>query len=694
MKIKFLDSVQTKLSAISIAVMTFVLILLSFSYVYKDYRSYNQQLQESLFRIATLVGDNSLASLLFDDKDSAKDILKSLNTQKNIVAAGLLSRDYNLFATYDKKENSEKVKKIISKASTKAKLVIANSSFEYGNYLLLIKSIVYENKKSGFIYIVYDVSERKDKIIYNILITIILLIVSIILMIVISTYYQNLIIKPLSDLAIKMNQISVTKNFNVSLSKVYQKDEIGWLMRGFNEMLIQLRTRDEEIKEKSAELQYIAYHDNLTKLPNFTLFKEVVGHMISNREEQQFAILFIDLDDFKAVNDNFGHNIGDELLKQVSLKFKDILRMGDYASVTNSLEGESSLARLGGDEFIIMVRGGHKEHNVDAVIKRIFKELCQPVVIDNREIFIKISVGISIYPDDSVELNELIKYADTAMYQAKAKGKNKYEFFNKNLHLSVQRKLLLEREMVVSLEKNQFELYFQPQMDIINNVIVGVEALLRWSHPSLGLIPPDEFISIAENSRFIIILGEWVIKQACKQLKNWQHLVPADFRVAINISPVQFNSDNLISVIQDSILKYELPASSIEIEITENILMADNEFSLKTIDAMKKTGVLFAIDDFGTGYSSFRYLSKFQANILKIDKIFIDDIDINLDNQIIARSIIALAHNMNMKVVAEGVETIEQLNYLKAAKCDIAQGYYFSRPVPSSALELFFLKYS
>lgn len=694
MKIKFFESIQTKLLVTFFLMMAFVLLLLSCVYVYKDYVNYTNEVNQELSRTAKLVGDSSLASLLFDDPDSAQEILNLLNSQKHMLSAQLYDSNKRLFANYVR--NNGKNEKVIPHLNK----VIVNLNRplfkDLGDHAYYIKHIHYEKKIAGTMVMVYEMDERRAKILQSIVLVLIASFISIFLVFLTSYFLQRSIFRPLAALAQIMQDITISKKFNGNMIESDKQDEVAWLIKGFNEMLGQIQRQDERLKSKNKELKHIAYHDPLTDLPNFLLFKEVVQHAISNRSINTFSILFIDLDNFKNVNDTFGHGVGDKYLKAISVAFNQLLRTGDYTSFNDKTLNDpsnGSVARLGGDEFIIMLEDTGDGFSIEKVIQRFFSYFESPLTIEGIELYVKLSIGIAIYPDDATDMEKLIKYADTAMYQVKGSGKNHYGYFNKSHHLEVKRKLLLEQSMVRGIEKNQFKLYFQPKINIINDTIDGFEVLLRWEHPELGPISPVEFIPIAEMSRFILILGEWVIAESCKQLSAWRREMSIQFTLAINLSPLQFKSDSLFNTIEQSLLANQLPPGSIELEITEGILMDDHELSFDVIDELSQLGVKFSIDDFGTGYSSFQYLSRFNAQTIKIDKMFIDDIDTFVENQVITKAIISLAHNMGMKIVAEGVETFEQLAYLKNTECDIIQGYYFSKPLPANELADFFLPY-
>lgn len=688
MKIGNFKSIQTKLLLISVSVTATVLLFMSFLYVYKHYSHSQEELKASMIRVATLVGDNSIASILFDDKDSAADVLKTLASQKNILTAGLLDANGKLFATFQPqqapahKQAPAHTKRLLKRLTHE---ILSDQAISYKyvkDYFALAKKVSYQNKQAGIIYLIYDNSKRWLELKHDILLTMGVLVFSILLTFIIFRFAQRALVKPLVNLATVMKTVSQDKDYSAQIENTNRKDEIGLLIEGFNDMLYQISKRDKALSAKSKELQHIAYHDHLTDLPNFLLFKEVVRSVINDRAKPEFAIVFLDLDNFKQINDNYGHNVGDKVLQALAIKLNAVLRAEDYSTATFVEDGAESLARIGGDEFIVLLKGCGNKSLITTIMSRIFEELQKPIIAGDNTFLVEMSAGISIYPQDSRDIDELIKFADAAMYQAKETGKNHYQFFSRIQHLDSQNRYLIEQELKTAIEQEQFVLYYQPKVNLENEQIEGYEALIRWQHPQRGLIMPDQFIAIAEKTRLIIPLGEWIIDQCCKQINLWRQTDGQKISIVVNISPLQFKDQNLIPTFEQAIKKYQIEKGLLELEITENVLMEDYEFSKISKDELARLGVLLAIDDFGTGYSSLRYLSLSNAHSLKIDRAFIKDVIENSDSKNIVHSIIGLAHSMSMKVTAEGVETYEQAAYLRSIGCDYAQGYYFGRPLP------------
>jgi diguanylate cyclase (GGDEF)-like protein/PAS domain S-box-containing protein len=433
----------------------------------------------------------------------------------------------------------------------------------------------------------------------------------------------------------------------------------------------------EDITEKKAaeqQLEYIATHDSLTKLANRTWLMEYLQISLTQakRHRRQLAMLFLDLDHFKYVNDSMGHSEGDELLKQVAKRLTDCVFSGDL------------VARLGGDEFVILLT----DINLAGVSKVADKVLCcfsQPFLIAGQQQNITTSMGICLFPEDGEDTHTLLRKADTAMYHAKSLGKNRYQFFTEAINQRLIWRVAMEKDLVLALETQQFYLVYQPQVCALQAKVVGVEALIRWNHPTKGLIPPSEFIPIAEETGLILKLGEWILQTACRQTKQWLEL-GFELTVSVNLSTRQLNQKNLLEVIAVTLRQTQLPAQNLMLELTESMMMSNIEAHIVDLQTLKALGVHVSIDDFGTGYSSLSYLKRLPIDELKIDKSFVDDIDCDESDRDIVRSIITLGHNLHLKVVAEGVEDQAQVDFLKDNGCDIIQGYFYSKPLAATAV--------
>lgn len=426
----------------------------------------------------------------------------------------------------------------------------------------------------------------------------------------------------------------------------------------------------------------LAHYDNLTSLPNRVFFNEILNKAINHakRHEKILAILFIDLDRFKNINDALGHPTGDLVLKEMGNRFAGLLRAGDI------------LARLGGDEFIILLNDiGHPKF-AGPVAEKILQACAQPVKIDTHEFYITASIGICVYPNDGQSLENLQKYADMAMYKAKRSGGNIYQYYTLEMDIAAHEHIKLEAELRKAIQNNEFVLHYQPQLNLKDGTIKRVEALIRWEHPELGMISPAKFIPLAEETGLILPIGEWALREACRTGKAWQNEGFDPITIAVNISPKQFRHQDVAQVVTDALKDTGLQAKYLEVEITETAVMDNVDVAIERLNSINAMGVRISVDDFGTGYTSISYLKQFPVSVLKIDQHFIKGIPTNQNDLAITSAVIALGHNLGLEVVAEGVETDEQMQYLADHNCDFIQGYFLSRPLPANKITLQFTK--
>ena len=424
-------------------------------------------------------------------------------------------------------------------------------------------------------------------------------------------------------------------------------------------------------------INFQAYHDLLTNLPNRALLRDRLSLAISQakREDEMLAVMFLDLDRFKNINDSLGHVVGDELLQQVSSRLKSCVREGD------------TLARFGGDEFTLLLpkitRG---KEDVSSIAEKINDVLKDPFVIDNNELYVSASIGISIYPRDGTNMDLLIKHADIAMYHVKDTGKNNYKFYSDDMTTPYFQNLSLETGIHKALDNDEFHLMYQPQINLKTGEIVGVEALLRWDHPEHGMITPAEFVPFAEETGMIVEIGHWVLRNACAELRRWRDAGLPEIRMSINMSARQLAEKAIVKHISNILKDYGIPGHCLEIEITENTIMSDMDSVIQKLKALSKKGVFIAIDDFGTGYSSLSYLHKLPIHTLKIDRAFIKEVNMQHSGNSIINTIVAMARGLNLNVIAEGVETQQQLEYLQEIECCEAQGFLFGKPLPADVI--------
>lgn len=468
--------------------------------------------------------------------------------------------------------------------------------------------------------------------------------------------------------------------------RLENKDEFCELAEHFNGMVDNLQettvSRDllskevEERKRIEERISEMAYYDQLTGLPNRALLMDRIAQalVMAQRESTIFAVLFFDLDRFKIINDTLGHTMGDEVLKDVSERLKRYTRRSD------------TLARQGGDEFTVVAQNIANIEDVTKIAENILSAFKKPFSIQKQQFSISVSMGISIYPNDGVDAETLIKNADIALYKSKDGGRNSFRFYDSTMDEGIATRLTLGNKLCAAIEKNEFLIHYQPQVDTSTGEIFGFEALVRWQDPDGGLISPGEFIPVAEDTGLIVPLGEWILREACKQNKEWQNKGLKEMSVSVNISMLQFKQKEFVSKVERVLEETGLDPKYLELELTESIVMKDAESTLKVLHKLKSIGLRLSIDDFGTGYSSLEYLTRMPIDMLKIDQSFVKDITSNPDDVVIARAIIQMAHNLQLDVIAEGVETRDQFELLNNLRCGKIQGYLFSRPLPPSEI--------
>ena len=432
-------------------------------------------------------------------------------------------------------------------------------------------------------------------------------------------------------------------------------------------------------KEIQRQMEYLAYHDALTGLPNRMLANDRLEQALAhaNRARGRVAVMFLDLDDFKSINDTLGHSVGDAMLKAVAERLQACVRESDTVS------------RLGGDEFLVMLHDVTEIEAINRIAVGILEKINQSYQLGEHALTTSTSIGIAVFPEDGRDRDTLLKNADMAMYNAKQSGRNTHRFFAEEMNDYVLEHLLIRNGLTRALENQEFQLHFQPLLDLSTGKPIGAEALLRWRHPELGMMPPNRFIPVAEETGMIIPIGNWVMQEACRQAKRWHEMGWADLRVAVNISAVQFRRGDLEETVVRALSEAGLASHFLELELTESILIQDIEKTLDVLHRLGTLGVHLSIDDFGTGYSSLAYLRRLPVDKLKIDRSFVNEITTREDDAAIALSIITLAHSLRKRVVAEGVETPEQLRFLQQHGCNEIQGYLFSRPMTAEALAAF-----
>ena len=450
---------------------------------------------------------------------------------------------------------------------------------------------------------------------------------------------------------------------------IYRHDELGMVVEMFNRMAA-------AVQGGQKELAHQAFHDPLTDLPNRDLFKDRVGHALTRqiRDGKPLAVMFVDLDDFKTVNDSLGHAAGDQLLSWMAERLGRSVRPSD------------TVARLGGDEFAVLVEDMRGQRDAILVADRIIEALTEPLAIDGKEIFVHASVGIAI-TYGSIEMDELLKNADVAMYAAKRSGKGRYEVFDTSMNEGVLERLELKAELQRAVERNEFVLHYQPLVDLASGQVVGAEALVRWNHPKRGLVAPNEFVPLAEETGLIVPIGRWVMKEACHQIHEWQYHYGIDLKISVNLSGKQFQEVRFVSEVARVLRETPLAPDDLTLEITESMLLLNTATTIERLEELRALGVHVAIDDFGTGYSSLNYLRQFPIGTVKIDKSFTDGIAQGAEESALARAVLKLSHTLGMDTVAEGVGSADQVAVLKDLGCTTGQGSLFGYAMPSREFE-------
>jgi len=441
-----------------------------------------------------------------------------------------------------------------------------------------------------------------------------------------------------------------------------------------------------ERNEAEARIRRLAYYDELTGLPNRQYLQEALYQAVraAERNGGRLALLCIGLDRFQRINDTLGHAAGDFLLATVGDCIRNSLRGGDTVALERPDSAAAThVSRIGGDEFTILLTDLKQDQDAAGVARRIQEAISRPILLNNNEIVVTCSVGIALYPHDDTGVTSLLKNADTAMHHAKEEGAGGYRFYSQSMNATALERLRLEEQLRKAVEREEFFLHYQPQVEIATGRVVGVEALIRWHHPELGMVSPADFIPIAEESGLISPIGEWVLRTACRQNRAWQEAGLPPIHMSVNLSVRQFRDERLVDTVAAAIDEAGLAATRLQLEITESLLMEDVEQVITKLRALKAMGLALEVDDFGTGYSSLSYLKRFPLDTLKIDRSFVRELPGDTDDAAVSRAIIAMAHSLRLRVVAEGVETVEQLDFLRREGCDLIQGYLFSRPVPA-----------
>jgi diguanylate cyclase (GGDEF)-like protein len=620
---------------------------------------------------ALIIGENLTASIAFNDAKSAQTLLEALRWSPYIQQVIVLDNKGHVFSSYP--------------AQTKIDLDKESTFWSYLSNVRIQQPIKIGSQQVGQIHIGASLNHIYIQLSQFLLFTLLAMLLAGALGTLMIRRLQIYITKPIIGLTNSMRLVSSTDDYSLRFN-LESKDELGELATGFNTMLSQIQSHQAELdselhlrNQAEDRLQQLAFYDEVTKLPNRHHFNESMASVVaaSVRHNILCCIMVIDLDDFKIVNDTLGHHIGDDLLFAVGQRLSHELRTGDI------------LCRIGGDEFALILDNLLNIDQAKYVAQKIINMMSRPFYLDDRDVFIGASIGISFCPNDSTSIPALLRNADTAMYNAKRLGKNYFQMYLPEMEAKNIRRFALESALHQALDNNELFLHYQPQIDMQSNKTTGFEALLRWNNPELGMISPVDFIPLAEDIGLIISIGEFVLHTACLQAQLWRERHAIDITMSINLSGRQLLQPNIIERILSIVKSTKLPFHLVNIELTESILMDHSKETLDKLKKLSKSGFTISIDDFGTGYSSMSYLKRYPIDTLKIDRSFVSDLPDDANDVAITQAIIALGKNLGMKLVAEGVETEAQLEFLRTHKCDITQGFLHSRPIPADLAEHF-----
>ncbi|QSA96475.1 bifunctional diguanylate cyclase/phosphodiesterase [Methylococcus sp. EFPC2] len=673
-------SIRTKLQLISLATTGMALFLASTYLVVHEFDSYRNAMTDNLTAQARIVARNSAAAVVFGDRKTVVEILDSLQASPTIANAEIRLANDQVFASFARHEPSD-FRLQIKLADTFERLGLPRQ-------IRVQEAITVKEETVGRLDVIADLGELYATIVRYAAVASGTAAGALILAMLFLRRLQRSITAPLSNLTTLMRMVSSERDYSARAG-VDSHDELGDLAHGFNDMLKQIQDREQSLRRELSErrraeqkLDRLAHFDTVTGLRNRHSFNARLNFALEKASAygERTGVMFIDLDNFKIINDTLGHHIGDLLLAGVGKRLFAVLRSRDL------------IFRIGGDEFALLLESVGDRLSAEHVAEKIIDALSRPFSLEEHEIFVSASIGIGFCPDDAQDSSSLLRCADTAMYYAKERGKNTYQFFLPEMNGKALNRLNLENGIRRALEKNEFVLTYQPQFNLRENRIVGVEALVRWKHPELGIINPAEFIPIAEDSGLIIPLGEWILRTACNQAAFWQKQSPRPPVISVNVSGRQFKDDNLVPNVTQIILETGISPRHLELELTESTLMEGSRETLLKLSQIRALGIRLSIDDFGTGYSSMSYLKRFPITQLKIDRSFVDGIPDNKENAAIVRAIIALGRSLDIDLIAEGVETGEQAEFLEREHCPHIQGYYYSRPLSERDMTLLLMK--
>lgn len=668
------SSISTKLAIVNAVATIAALVMVLLIALGYEFFTFRQSVAEEIRVQSIIIENNSTAALAFGDANAAAETLAALRASPDIDHAIIYLPDGKPFAAYVRTTSGHTEQPALPKQR--------GLVFHLGGYTLT-QDIKLGGKLLGYLY----VEANANRLYHSLQLFGAAIVVAILAAVwfaqVLLKPLQRAIASPLDRLGTLMRRVSENKDYTLR-SEHEGGDEIGVLTREFNGMLAQIHRHKADLEfelerrlEAEKRLERLAHYDNVTQLPNRNFFNNSLARAVSvsARTGKTTVLMFIDLDNFKRVNDTLGHHVGDLLLADAALRISGTLRTNDV------------VCRIGGDEFAVILENLETPTLSGYIASKIIHVLAEGFSFGDSEIYIGASIGISTYPEDAQDIPGLLRSADTAMYHAKEHGKNNYQYYNADLETRALRRMSLETGLRRAIDAQELVLYYQPQINTLTGRIVGFEALLRWQHPEWGLVNPNDFIPVAEETGIVVPIGEWVLRTACRQAKIWQETFSPELTMSVNISSRQFREPEIVENVLSIVAETGVPSDKLDLELTESTLMDSTDVVFNKMSRLRETGICISVDDFGTGYSSMSYLKRFPITTLKIDRSFVQDIPTDADDIAITQAIIAMGKSLGLTLVAEGVETAEQMHFLREHQCDKLQGFLFSRPVPASDAE-------
>lgn len=662
-------SIANKLKFMGISTMAIVgTIAITFILVY-EFTNEKNIIENEIETLANVIADNVASAVLFNDTQHITKTLSSFRYKQKVEHAYAMDNRWNILGTYTRGEADEHEEILQQLRSGKQQIWD-------GSELYIVVPVHVNDEQVGFLVVIASLNEFIIRIVTETVVIILIVLFSYIMTFRYRARLRDSILMPIAKLNESTNKIIKTETLTENVM-IYNYDEIGELAKNFNLMLEKLGLSQKELTDQKDILEYQAYHDALTGLPNRLLFYDRLEQAINKakRNNEEIAVFFIDLDHFKQINDSLGHEVGDEVLKL----FAKCLR--------NNTREEDTLARMGGDEFMLMMENLQTPQTAVVVALKIIASMCEPIWVAEHELYLTSSTGISLYPQDGSDAQVLIRNADSAMYKAKDEGRNTYQFYTMEMTELAFERMAMEVSLHRALDNGEFVVYYQPQFSGLSEKLLGMEALVRWNHPDIGLVSPDKFIPLSEESGLIVLIDRFVMKTAMTQMTQWYR---ADYKpgvLAINLAMKQLEQDDFIPTLENLLKETECQPEWLELEITEGHLMKNPDQTILILQKISHLGIHIAIDDFGTGYSSLSYLKRLPINKLKIDQSFVRDIPEDAEDVAIVNAVIALSKSLNLSVIAEGVETHKQKKFLVENGCENIQGYLYSRPIPADEME-------